>query len=524
MRLADLLSGLSIVADLGFGLPSGEAMRSCLIGTALAREIGASDQEVADTFYASLLVHVGCTGFSHETAAVFGDELRNTRAVARTNFADPKEVLMQFVPDATRGMSAPSRIRAATFIVAKGKAFGQRYEAVSCEIAKATARRIGLSGGVQRSVYEVHEWWNGGGAPRGLKGDEIALPARVARAAAEAARFCAIAGVDGAVEALRRRSASVLDPSIVNVLIACAPSLIAQGIAGDPREQILAAEPEPVAELDGDELIEVGRAFGDLADLKTPFTHGHSGEVAELATATAQRLRVDASAASQLRLAALLHDLGRVGVSNAVWEKPGPLSSVEWEQVRMHPYYSERILATSGALEPASVIAGMHHERLDGSGYHRGCKARDIPLPVRILAAADAFQAMTQSRPYRDAFGPEQAAQQLAAEARAGRLDPDAVSAVLEVAGQLKPTRRRELRPAGLSDREIEVLGLVAEGCSNPEIAKRLYISRRTAEHHVQHIYTKIGASSRAAAALFAMEHDLLPAASDSSPSLSDEK
>jgi HD domain len=181
-------------------------MRSCLIGTALARELGAAEPEVADTFYACLLVHIGCTAFSHETAAVFGDELQNTRAVARTNFADPTEVLTSFVPEATRGMSARSRVRVATFIVVKGNAFGRRYETASCEVARATARRIALPDGVQRSVYEVHEWWNGKGARRGLRGEQIALPARLARVATEAARFCDIGGVEVTIDALRRRS------------------------------------------------------------------------------------------------------------------------------------------------------------------------------------------------------------------------------------------------------------------------------------------------------------------------------
>jgi HD-GYP domain-containing protein (c-di-GMP phosphodiesterase class II) len=510
LRLADLLGGLSIVADLGFGLPPEEAMRTCLIGTALARMVGASEEEVADTFYASLLVHIGCTGFSHETAAVFGDELQNTRAVARTNFADARDVLTRFVPEATHGMSAPERVRAAAFIVTRGNRFGKRYETASCEVARTTARRIALPEGVQRSVYEVHEWWNGKGAPGGLKGEEIALPARLARAAAEAARSCEIGGEEGATDALARRSGGVLDPSIAEVFVANAPALLAEASAGDPCERILDIEPEPVVEYGPAELPRLAEAFGDLADLKTPFTHGHSKEVARLAIAAAERLRLDAATTSGLEVAALLHDLGRVGISNAIWEKPGPLTTGEREQVRMHPYHSERILATSGALKPVATLAGMHHERLDGSGYHRGCTARDTPIAARLLAAADAFQAMTQTRPHRQAMSPEQAADELARESRARRLDADVVSAVLEAAGQPHARRRRDLRPAGLSEREIEVLRLVADGCSNPDIAKRLFISRRTAEHHVQHIYTKIGVSSRAGAALFAMEHDLL--------------
>jgi DNA-binding NarL/FixJ family response regulator len=157
----------------------------------------------------------------------------------------------------------------------------------------------------------------------------------------------------------------------------------------------------------------------------------------------------------------------------------------------------------------------MHHERLDGSGYHRGCRGRDIPAACRVLAAADAFQAMTQPRPHREALTAERAQEELVRESRAGRLDSDAVAAVLEAAGQRLRTRR-DLRPAGLSEREIEVLRLVAAGCSNRELAKRLHISPRTADHHVQHIYAKIGVSSRAAAALFALEHDLLSSAAES--------
>ena len=515
LRLADLLGGLSIVADLGFGLPPETAMRSCLIGTALARELGTAEADVADTFYASLLLHVGCTAFAHEAAAAMGDDLMLNGAVAKTNFADSGDVLRTFIPAATRGMSPLSRVRAATFVVTGGKSFGKRHETASCEVARETARRLGLPGGLQQALYEVHEWWSGGGAPRGLEGEEIALPARIARVASDAALFDEIGGAELAVDALRRRAGGMLDPSIVHVFIANARPLLAQANEGDPRERILEVEPEPPAERSKVELVQVASAFGDLADLKTPFTHGHSKEVARLATTVAERLRLDAATVSRLHLAALLHDLGRVGISNAIWEKPGPLTAAEWEQVRMHPYHSERILATSHALESTASLAGMHHERLDGSGYHRGCRAQEIPVACRVLAAADAFHAMTQKRPYREALTAEQASAELVRDSRAGRLDPDVVGAVLEAAGQGGSRRRRDLRPAGLSEREIEVLRLVAEGCSNPEIAKRLYISRRTAEHHVQHVYSKIGVSSRAAAALFALEHDLLAPAGE---------
>jgi HD-GYP domain-containing protein (c-di-GMP phosphodiesterase class II) len=246
-----------------------------------------------------------------------------------------------------------------------------------------------------------------------------------------------------------------------------------------------------------------------MVDLKSPYLLGHSSQVATLSERAAGTLGFDPEAVTDLRRAALLHDLGRVAVSNRIWEKPAALSTTEWERVRLHPYHSERILARSRVLEPLARTAGMHHERLDSSGYHRGAAGAQVPAAARVLAAADAFQALTQDRPHRRGLAPEAAAAALAEEARAGRLDPECVRAVLEAAGQAPP-RIRTVWPASLSDREVEVLRLVARGLSNRAIAERLSVSPRTAEHHVQHIYTKIGASTRAAAAMFAMEHGLL--------------
>jgi HD-GYP domain-containing protein (c-di-GMP phosphodiesterase class II) len=515
LRLADLLGGLSIACDLGFALPPEEAMRSCLIATALARKRGMSESEVADTYYTALLVHVGCSALSHETSAVFGDERRVLREVARTNVADPADIAGTLLPALTEGRSFAERARVERFAATDRGEFGRNFDTGSCEVASATARRVGLGAGVERALKEVVEWWNGEGPPEGLEGEEIALPARVARAAADAARFDHLGGTEAVVDALRQRSGGILDPSIVEILVANAEELLAGARAGDPRERVLEVEPEPVVEIDATELTNVAVAFGDLADLKTPWTHGHSAGVTRLAGAAANSLRLDAQSASRLEVSALLADLGRVAVSNAIWEKPGPLTAAEWEQARMHSYHSERILATSEALAPMARVAGMHHERLNGSGYYRGCRGRELSPAVRILAAADAFHAMTQERPHRPALEPGQAAAKLQSDVRAGRLDGDAAAAVLEAAGRGRPRRRDNLRPGGLSEREVEVARLVAAGCSNPEIAARLVISRRTAEHHVQHIYAKVGISSRAGLALFAHEHGLIAETAD---------
>jgi HD-GYP domain-containing protein (c-di-GMP phosphodiesterase class II) len=210
-----------------------------------------------------------------------------------------------------------------------------------------------------------------------------------------------------------------------------------------------------------------------------------------------------------LRRAGLVHGLGRLGVSNAIWDKRGPLGAGEWERVRLQPYLTERMLRQSQALSPIATIAVQHRERLDGSGYPRGLSGAGLSPPALILGAADAYQAMREPRPHRPARSAEDAAAELRADVKAGRLHPDAVEAVLGAAGH-RVSRRRE-GPAGLTPREVEVLRLVARGLSNKEIAARLVISPKTVANHVEHIYTKIDASSRAAASLFAMQHGLLP-------------
>lgn len=249
-------------------------------------------------------------------------------------------------------------------------------------------------------------------------------------------------------------------------------------------------------------------SFADLADLKSPHMAGHSRGVANLAAAAARASRLPEADVIALRRAGLIHDLGRLGVSNAIWDKPGRLTGTELEHVRLHPYLTERMLAHLDALAVSREIAGRHHERLDGSGYPHRLTAVSLTPLDRILAAADAYHAMTEPRPYRDALASDLIRERLQADVRAGRLDGDAVSAVLRAAGQRAPARRTW--PNGLTAREVEVLGLVARGHSNREIATRLTVTPKTVANHIEHVYTKIDVSSRAAATLFATRHGLV--------------
>jgi HD-GYP domain-containing protein (c-di-GMP phosphodiesterase class II) len=206
--------------------------------------------------------------------------------------------------------------------------------------------------------------------------------------------------------------------------------------------------------------------MGDFADLASPYLLGHSSGVGRLALAAARRCDLDASELVAVRRAALVHDLGRVGVPARVWQSASRLTADDSERIRPHAYHTERFLARSELLAPLGSIAALHHERLDGSGYHRGSVAPALPFPARVLAAADAYQAMTEPRAHRRALTSAQAAVLLGEEARTGRLDADAVTAVLASAGQPTPPR-----PAGLTERECEVVGLLARGLQTKQIA-----------------------------------------------------
>jgi HD-GYP domain-containing protein (c-di-GMP phosphodiesterase class II) len=246
--------------------------------------------------------------------------------------------------------------------------------------------------------------------------------------------------------------------------------------------------------------------MGDFADLISSYFIGHSAAVAQLAGAAAARLDLAPRDVVAARRAALVHDLGRVAVGTSVWNKPTALTADEWEHVRLHAYHTERVLSRSPVLTKLGAIAGVHHERLDGSGYHRGVTATSLTMPARLVAVADAYRTMIEPRPHRPTKSPEEAARALAEAASAGRIDPDAVAAVLEAAGAPVP---KIARPAGLTDREAQVISMVAKGLQTKQVGHRLGISAKTADRHLQNAYAKIGVSSRAAAALFAMQHGL---------------
>lgn len=273
----------------------------------------------------------------------------------------------------------------------------------------------------------------------------------------------------------------------------------------------MAAEPTPVRYIDEAQLSDAARVMGEFADMKSLYLSGHSAGVAELAVAAAERCGFDAAQRRELDVGAGAHDLGRVTVTTSIWDKPGPLTDREWESVRLHAYYSERMLGRAASFANAARVAGMHHERVDGSGYHRGSAAATQSPSSRLLAAADAYVAMRHSRAHRAELDAEHAGAELRRMAAEDRLDVAAVNAVLGAAGDTAPALRKHW-PAELTDREVDVLREIARGASMQQAAERLHVAPKTVDFHLQNIYSKAHVTTRAAATLFAIQHGLLEA------------
>jgi HD-GYP domain-containing protein (c-di-GMP phosphodiesterase class II)/DNA-binding CsgD family transcriptional regulator len=375
-------------------------------------------------------------------------------------------------------------------------------------IARALAERLGLSEAVQEAVGASYEAWDGKGWPGGLAGDRIPVAARLTQFSEFIEVAHRLGGIGAAVELAERRAGLQFDPELSAILRADPEGILGDLDSGRTWNAVIDAEPALRVTLSDAAFDEALLAIADFVDLKSPYTLGHARAVAELAAATAAQLGLGEDEAQMLRRTGLVHDLGRLGVSNAIWDKPGPLGVGEWERIRLHPYLTERMLHQSSALAPLAEIAVQHRERLDGSGYPKGLSGAAITRQARILGAVDAYRSMREPRPHRPALSAQHAAEELQADVRAGKLDPEAVAAVLAAAGH--SVGRRGNWPAGLTTREVDVLRLVARGLSSKQIAAELVITPKTARNHIEHIYAKIDASSRVAASLFATEHGLI--------------
>ena len=508
VRLAELVAALSLGIDLGFGQPMEHILRQCLIALRLAERLGLTEDERANVYYTALLINVGCHTDAHEQAKWFGDDL----ALKSTKYDHPFRSLRGVAAGLrTLGAGHPvlDRFRIGIAFAVSGHRELDNMVAHHAELARSLAEQLGLPPSVLDAIGAAYEQWDGKGWPGHLDGEDVPLAARIS----QVSEFTEVAHRVGGIARVRtladKRWLGQLDPRLVRAVAADAEVILAGLDQVQPWDAVIEAEPSLAVRLSEEEFDAALEAVANFVDLKSPYLMGHSGAVAGLAAAAATQLKLPAHEVVTLGRAALVLGLGRLGVSNAIWDKRGSLGPGEWERLRMHPYLTERMLRQSPLLAPLGSIAVQVRERLDGSGYPRGLSGAAIPRPARILAAADAYQAMREPRPYRDALPPEEAAAEMRAEVKAGRLDDEAVRAVLAAAGHRVPRRREG--PAGLTEREVEVLRLAARGLTNKDIASVLFISPKTVANHIEHIYAKIGASTRAMAGLFAMKHGLLP-------------
>lgn len=433
MRLAELLGRLSLAFDIAEQAPHGRAVRSVVLAVELGRRAGATDDEMRDTFWVSLLGHLGCA--AHD---------------ASTNLA-------QVVGAGPRIMDALAQLRAS------GDA----------------------------------------GAP---DMNALALPARLARIAQIGETAHAQHGREGAVAIVRAGAGARLDARLVKLFVDGRDALCAA--IEDPQifDRFLALEPAPVARTDEDRVDDVARALAIFADLHCPIFLGHSTGVAALAERAAADMGFGPDDTRWVRRAALLHDVGRLGVPNAIWMRPGRLDWAEMEQVRLHAYYTERVLAPIGVLGPVAEIAAAAHERLGGTGYPQGRMGRSLQPAARLIAVADMAVAMREVRPHRPSLSLAEIARELTGEVTAGSVDAAAADAVLASLGVEGRVGHRNA--GGVSDRELEVCRLIARGKMNKEIAELLGISLRTVQTHVAHVFDKLGVHSRSGVAVWMVESD----------------
>ena len=513
-RRAEVLAALSISIDLGLGLPMEHVLRSSLLASMLASmladELDLSDEQRATVYYTNLVLWIGCHADSHEFSGWFGNDLAMRRDSYQLDWSGLP--YLRFLLQRTGShlaVSRRTRLLCTLFVAPRARMAALIHS--HCLSAGLMAQRIGLDRAVAEAVECAFERWDGSGLPRGRRGDQIPLATRVVQLAETCEVHLRTHGTSGALAMTRERSGGQFDPVLVQVLARCRDRINALPDQ-DVWTRALELAPDDDVVLRGADLNSLLGAIGDFADLKCPFTVGHSRAVAELAAAAAMHMGLSATDVDVVRQAGLVHDLGRMGVANSVWERSAPLSESDRERIRLYPYLTGRVLNRVQGLERVTAVAAAHRERLDGSGYPRGLNGSALPITQRILAAADSYRGSLEHRPHRPAQVGEAAAVRLRGEVSAGRLDPAAVEAVLTVAGHRSG---RASGPAGLTAREMEVLGLLSQGLSSSEIARRLFISAKTVRNHLEHVYLRVGVTNRTGAMLFALERGMVGTGED---------
>jgi HD-GYP domain-containing protein (c-di-GMP phosphodiesterase class II) len=510
LRLGEFVATLALAQDNAFGQPLESQLRSCLLATWICEAAG-FEKEVRETAYwVALLRYVGCTGHAHEVATVFGDEIAIRAQTLVHDAANPAEVMRDVVAFATAGRAQEEREQIVRMIQETAREWAVHNFASGCEVADMLVQRLDFGPSVRDALRFTFERWNGNGYPAHARGEVIPVAMRVVHLSHDMEAIGRLFSPDKALDAARERRDRTYDPELADLFVAHGRSWFDRLDKIEPWDAVLDLESKPRRMLDGDDLDNALTVAADFVDLKSPYMAGHSRRCAQLSADAARVLGFTEDAITAVRRAALVHDFGTTGVPNSIWDKPGPLTRAEFDRVELHPMLTEQMLRRSPALAALNPVASAHHEKCDGSGYHKRVRADAADPGACVLAAVEVYMGLTAERADRPPFSAEDAAAELRRRALQGVLEPRATRAVLEAAGHGKseaPASNRPRNPGGLSRREVDVLGLAARGLTAREIADRLCISPKTTDHHIQHIYNKIGVSTRAAAALWAMQH-----------------
>lgn len=509
--LAALLCALSFATSIGLGERMEHGLRSAYIGLHIADNLNLSEEDRAAVFYGALLKDVGCTACGAGLAAFFPDD----ELAPRLEFiiVDPTrvgEIVAWLSRAAPRDRQFLTRVaRLLSFFAHCGAVLKEAMRG-HCEVAVLFARQLGLPAPVQDAVHYQFERWDGRGMAYGLRGDAVPIAARILHAAQVLELACRFGGPEAARALARERAGERFDPAVAAAFLTCEapPDFWEEIDEGSAAAAILAMQPPLPMDVDADALTDrVCEAVADFVDLKVA-RQRHSRTVATVAEGIGLQMGLADRERAVLRRAALVHDVGKVAVPFGILAKGGSLSESEQEQYRLHPYYTQRILERVPALRDMAGDAASHHEWINGEGYHRQLRGEQIPLNGRILAVANEYA--RRLPPDEAGAEPESALREM--RPRVGRQFDDTCyqALVASVRGSAAPQPERKRRGYGeLTAREVEVLGMLVQGLSNPQIAEHLSVSRKTIEHHLEHIYNKLGLTCRTAAVVYAVQQGI---------------
>ncbi len=409
LRLSDLISALSYALDLTEGQPMGHAVKCCLLAMRLADILQLPEHQKSDLYYATLLKDAGCSSNAARMYDILGGDERKAKQEVkstdwtRVTFEGMEYLLRNVMP----GKSRLERVFAIASVATNRDAQTRELINMRCNRGAQIAKKIGFTEAMSSGVYSLDEHWNGKGFPEGLEGGQIPLLSRIMNLCQTLEVFVTLNGPHDAMQVLRDRSGTWFDPELVEAALRLEEDqelwkLLEQDRV---RDEVIELEPSGgIMYVDEGRLDGVCEAFASVIDVKSPFTHTHSRGVTSVAVAICQRLGLPEGDVTLVRRAALLHDIGKLSVPNNILDKPGKLTAAEWETVRLHPYYTQRILERIRGFQHLAFVASSHHERLDGRGYFRNLNAEQLPLTARAIAVADIYDALSSKRPYRSAL------------------------------------------------------------------------------------------------------------------------